>query len=174
MSKYIKTLWFKYINSYSYDYDKFCKLLSKNSIDVNITDKHNFTALMLACRDEQIDVVKLLLEQPGININYQGYVETTALIIATKNRRLEISKLLLSRPEIDITLKEDNNMNFMGYIIMYNIDTSFLKDYNLQKTIIKNGRKDIIEFLDKYDLALYGILENSEDFIDAYEWGLLS
>ena len=63
------------------------------------------TALMIAIKNNNIEIVKILIERPDININPQPNKfrdGDTALNIAIRNHNIEIIKLLLSKPNIGI------------------------------------------------------------------------
>lgn len=59
--------------------------LVKAGANVNHSDEHGNTALMLAIREHNLDFVKILLKTPGININHADKNGNTALIIALQS-----------------------------------------------------------------------------------------
>lgn len=80
------------------------RLLQKQ-VAVNTRDSESQTALMVAASENNVQMVKILLQHPDINvnaINNQGY---TALMLAVQNNHIAVIKLLLSVPNIDISIK---------------------------------------------------------------------
>ena len=69
------------------------KLLLEYKADINIRNKYNDTALILASRYGHTEIVKLLLK--AVDVNIQNYYNNTALISASIKGHIEIVKLLL-------------------------------------------------------------------------------
>ena len=82
-----------------------CELIRANA-DVNIQDEDGYTPLMHAVRNENIDMVKLLLFHPDANPNIQSKIGMTALIASVLQGSTSISNLLLSDARTDINLAE--------------------------------------------------------------------
>ena len=59
--------------------------LEKAGANINHSDEHGNTALMLAIREHNLDLVQILLKTPGININYADNNGNTALITALQS-----------------------------------------------------------------------------------------
>ena len=59
--------------------------LVKAGANVNYSDEQGNTALMLAIREHNLDLVQILLKTPGININYADNDGNTALITALQS-----------------------------------------------------------------------------------------
>lgn len=59
--------------------------LVKAGANVNHSDEHGNTALMLAIRENNLNLVQILLKTPGININYADNDGNTALITALQS-----------------------------------------------------------------------------------------
>ena len=92
-------------------------LLQHPDIDVNLQDKDDCTALMIAIIGGNKDIVELLLKYENIekhkkiNVNLPGPDDCTALILAVEannveENKLEMVKLLLEHPGIDINAKK--------------------------------------------------------------------
>lgn len=79
-----------------------------DKIDVNISDSHGKSALILAARDGHEEIVKLLLQVPNINVNARNIRLETPLMLAALFGRENIVKLLLAMP--DININAENNM----------------------------------------------------------------
>ena len=67
--------------------------------------------MIIASKFGNVDVVKLLLQQPKMNVNIQDKFNNSALIEASIEDDVEIVKLLLQQPNININLKDN-----LGYI----------------------------------------------------------
>ena len=98
-------------------------------VDINIVDKHGWTALMYTSVNGDKKIAELLI-QNGADINIRNYNENVALIIATMNNQKEIIKLLIQNGA-DINIK-----NRFGRTAL---DLAFYKKFN-----------DIVELLKKY------------------------
>jgi len=66
----------------------------KQGIEINVTDEHGQTALMLAADQGHVDTVKLLL-QHGASLDLQNKLGGTALMLASFNGHLEVVTELL-------------------------------------------------------------------------------
>lgn len=72
----------------------------KNKTDLDFQNNQGYTALMLACFYNEVDIVKELIFA-GANINLQNYEGDTALVLAAKNGSVQSAKeLIKSRAEI--------------------------------------------------------------------------
>lgn len=69
---------------------------------VNAVDPEGWTALMLACVNEQADIAALLLQQPDIDVNARNQWKSTALILTAFKGHIEIVRLLLEAPHIEV------------------------------------------------------------------------
>jgi ankyrin repeat protein len=154
------------------------KKFINQGIDVNIKNDGGFTALILASYHGYKNMVEFLLKQPRINVNtpegihpvnIQNKYGDTALIDASYKGDKEIVKLLLKQSEIDVTLKNNEGYNFIDFLN----DKSILINYKLQKEILKNGRDDIILFLNEYKLIHPKIKDEVPELFQAIDWGLI-
>jgi ankyrin repeat protein len=82
-------------------------------IDLNVRDSQGNTALMLAVRSGNIEMVRLLLENdfgrfqqiPGVELNMQNNSGNTALMLAVRGRNSKMVKELLKH-QVDLTLQD--------------------------------------------------------------------
>jgi ankyrin repeat protein len=139
------------------------------SIDVNMEDIVGNSGLIYSVIYNRKEIVKLLLKQPNININFRNHSGDTALILSIFWEYYDISQLLLERNEIDVNIKNDEGYNFIDF---FN-DKSFLINYKLQKEILKNGREDILIFLNNSGLINDKIKEENIELFQANIWGLI-
>ena len=82
------------------------KELLDSGIDVNSQNDDGWTPLHEVCENNNIEIVKLLLEQPNIDVNAKDYDGWTPLSIACINHKLENVKELLSHPNINVNAKD--------------------------------------------------------------------
>ena len=105
--------------------------LLQHGADVDYFSKCYATPLFLACRCNNIDVVKLLLEY-GANVNIPvytdipGYTEITPLQIARKNNNTEIVELLLEYGACE----QQQNQHELGNVVKPDTECPFFKIYN--------------------------------------------
>jgi len=84
--------------------DVFHRIL-ENITDVNAFDYSLDTALVIAARDNHVDLVKALMKHPEINLNMQCSYGSTALHWAVIENHLDIVVELLKSDNIDCTRK---------------------------------------------------------------------
>jgi len=65
----------------------------RSVIDINVTDAHGHTALILAAKAGHVDIARLLLEN-GASVNQKDFDGITALMHALRNRHDRLSELL--------------------------------------------------------------------------------
>jgi ankyrin repeat protein len=102
-------------------------ILRDPEFDVNATGSGYFgTPLYIACRNGNVEEVKLLLNSSRINVNYDDRLNNTPLIIAihevsmsvgfryaqvNTSRYLQIIQMLLDDPRVDINVNNDKLQN---------------------------------------------------------------
>jgi ankyrin repeat protein len=99
-------------------------------VDIDIQDDDGFTALMYACDKNNIEIVKLLIEN-GSAINIQNNDGFTALMYACEKDNIEIVKLLI---ENDADINIQNNDGITALMIVCKKD-----NFEIAKLLIKNG-----------------------------------
>jgi hypothetical protein len=107
-------------------------LLAHHNINVNLQNDMGDNALLIACKEENNEIIILLLAHPKINVNLQNDMGDTALILACKNNNNEIIKLLLSNQTIDTCISNKENLNALDYAKL-------------------NKNLEIIELIEKYN-----------------------
>ena len=85
-----------YENIHNGNFEEAIKLLIEKGADLNAIDKYGYTALIWACRNNNIEIVKLLIEK-GADINAKNFIGYTALIWACRNNNTEVIKLLIEK-----------------------------------------------------------------------------
>lgn len=96
------------------DIETIKKLLKKVNVNTQ-KDCTGSSALCIAARKGETNMVKILLTIPGININAQNRWGQTALMIAARDGYDSIVKLLLEMPNIYINLVDEHNMTALKY-----------------------------------------------------------
>ena len=86
------------------------KLLKQYGAEAT-SDLHQL--LLTACRKNELDLTKLLIEIVHINPNVQGRQGMTPLQFAARSGRIDIVKYLLSQPNIDIRIQDDRGNTAM-------------------------------------------------------------
>jgi ankyrin repeat protein len=66
--------------------------------DVNASDENGWTALHIAARNGNIEIIKLLTAQPDLDVNAMNKWKSTPLMIAAGSGNLAIIDLLLHHP----------------------------------------------------------------------------
>lgn len=93
--------------------------LVEAGVDVNLRDKHNFTALLTAASYHNLEAVNLLLNAPGIDVNARDNYNETALMIASRKGYHEVVKLLLGAPGIDVNARNNNESTALMWASYY-------------------------------------------------------
>jgi len=136
-------------------YVKLAKFMIKNKIDLNCVN-HGENALTLAIRENQIEIVKLLLTFRNIDIHHITNDNKTPLRIAIENENISIIKMLINhsghlllKNENEVLLKNAINTSNSEVIkllldININIDVKFGSEKNTPLIYsIKKILKDI-------------------------------
>lgn len=77
-------------------------ILKHEEIDVNLYESLNGdTPLIISAKQNNADIVKVLLKHPQTNINLQNFDQQTALTIATKNRHRQLVNLIIEDKRFD-------------------------------------------------------------------------
>ena len=84
--------------------NKICQMLLNHSgINVNIKNRFEYTALMLAARNKLAkDVIYMLLDHESIDVNFKNIYGDTALTIAVMNGNFEIAKIIINHSKFII------------------------------------------------------------------------
>ena len=100
------------------DFEK-VKILLKTKVNLNATDSREMTPLLLSSADNNLEMVKLLVEA-GADVN-RKHKETgkNALIYASANGHLDILRYLLARPEILVNAKDKEGKTALIHAVFY-------------------------------------------------------
>lgn len=60
------------------------------------------TALHIACRDQKVEMTRILLENEDVDANCKDSEDSTPLHFAAANGNLEIGSMLLKRADVDV------------------------------------------------------------------------
>ena len=159
------------------------ELLSNNFILINKNDNKGCTALIHACINQNLEIVKLLLIN-GALINKQDYKGLNAFMYVCINGNLDIFKLLISRVIIDKQDSEGytalshaciNNKPEIVELLLTNGANIHIKDYEYGDTILlsmmlgkcKNVNVDIINMLLLYGANINDKSKDGETIFDS-------
>ena len=76
--------------------------LLKTDIDINYQDDYGQSALHLACKFQNLDIVKILLNSDNININLVNIWSRSPILVASSTQNLEIVKVLLKDSRLNL------------------------------------------------------------------------
>lgn len=99
------------------NYTKLIELFLKHGLDINTTYSNSKTLLHYAVKDQNLDLVEILLKQPNLKINQPNTQGQTALHIAAKNLNINMVTQLLSYKTIDVNVRDQNNNTPFNIII---------------------------------------------------------
>lgn len=87
----------------NFDFAK--KLLALPNINVNLTGENDLTPFQIAKKENQPEIVQLILRSPGFDVN-----KNNLLVTALENADFELAKKLLAHPDIKINVVGTNNL----------------------------------------------------------------
>ena len=106
----------------------------KESPNVNKKNEFGNNALHIACKNNSIEVVKILLDYP-IDIEAKGIDDYTPLLYAASNLNHEILELLIGK-NANINCQDDNGNSAILTAVMQYVDE---EDYKAIKILLENG-----------------------------------
>ncbi|MCB1141682.1 MAG: ankyrin repeat domain-containing protein [Leptospiraceae bacterium] len=140
---------------------KLTELLSKEKIDLNAADSHNRTSLMIASSDNNLTVVKLLVEA-GADINRKNKENgRTALMYASVNGHYDVVKYLIEQESNLINAKDKEGKTALIHAVMggrmnvikllienkANVNSRTYTDDSALSFALKTGKVEIINLL---------------------------
>ena len=165
-------------------------MLAVVGIDVNQTNNHGISPLLLAIEKANIEIVKSLLLRDDIVVKKQGRSGYSPICLTVEKNLVEILKLLVNKPEVELNergfkgdtplilaLKSHNILNWF----MADAGQSILKilldagaDVNKEGYrnlcpmyyVIEKELNDVFELLTKYDINKLGIRKR---FVSGHE-----
>lgn len=129
-------------------------------IDVNATDDHLNTALIIAAGSVNIEVVRLLLTREDINVNHQNISKVTALMCACHEGNTEIVKILMQQENININLmnvRQENALTVACYKKRHEVISLLLQREELERSqsnILKVAKFVMRRNVDNNDMRL--------------------
>ena len=138
-----------YFNKY------FDKIIDKGA-NLNIKDKDGYTILMWLVENEDILIIKKLLNNPNIDINLKNKNGDTALDIAIKKKNKDFINLLLNNDRLIKTSKSLNNsiltknINIVKLLINKNFPINNLNKYINNNEFNKEYKNKIIKIKNNF------------------------
>lgn len=91
------------------------RLLVAAGIDCSVGDVTGRTALLAACRNDNVDLVSFLLSQPGNSLQTKDYSCRTCLIEAVRRSNLQVISFLLAQPSLDLHAQDRYDKTALTY-----------------------------------------------------------
>ena len=113
--------------------------------------------LLIACQNNNIGDVNLLINDKTIDINYSNDNNETALSIACKNKNIQIIKALVQNDKLDL----NNVYNKDVLKKLFNNNENIIKDKNLIINEIENINKQFFNACKKDDIETINNLINN-------------
>jgi hypothetical protein len=136
--------------------EEIVRILLERSVDVNLADGNDRTALSWASGNGHDSVVKLLLQADGIDVNSKDGYGRTALLQASYYGRDLVVKLLLQADGIDINSKDGYGWTALSWASYYGHDS-------VVKLLLQTDGIDINSKDDDVQTALSRASENGHD-----------
>ena len=96
----------------------------------------NYSALFLACKTGNIDVVEQIINTSVININICDCDGDTALIFAVRNGHLSVVKRLLQHPDVDVNQSDSTGWTPLMWAI-FCMEPNFGQFLDIFKTLLQ-------------------------------------
>lgn len=147
---------------YAADNSEIAELILKHpKLEINSVDGLGWTDLIQTAKFGNYNSLREILRHPDIDINIQDQMGMTALMRAVnsmnddyvdempaeEHEHLLVALILMKEPKIDLTLKDEEGETFLDYLKKKQCGE--FKDYDLQKTIIKNNPRNLVPFIKK-------------------------
>ncbi|WP_162366375.1 ankyrin repeat domain-containing protein [Acerihabitans arboris] len=118
------------------------ELLVENGANINYAHDGRATGLMAAVVNEDINMVRYLINMAGIDIFYKNNLSMNALIIAITTKNVAIATLLLEKAYTGFDAKgKEYNVNFLFAVSSNDIDK--VKDVLKENNVILNFENQI-------------------------------
>ncbi|ORX45812.1 ankyrin [Piromyces finnis] len=126
----------------------------KGKIYMNVKNDDNDTVLIFACRQNNLDIVKKLLQYGNISINEKGEDKKTALIWAIYRENIDIAQHLLSYGA-DINIKDFYGMSPLSHACQSG-------NYNLVEFLLNQGADINIKDNNGLSSLIYSITNDND------------
>ena len=113
-----------------------CKLLSKNSIDVNIGDSFGDTPIMIAAKKKSLKFYKMISDKGDVDYNHVNMNGQNLMHFAAEMKDAELQKIIIENDKIDININDELERSPLSLAIQYR-NKSFIE------AIIEDSRTDI-------------------------------
>ncbi|MFT4792447.1 MAG: ankyrin repeat protein [Paracoccaceae bacterium] len=142
------------------DVEAFADLIA--SEDVNAADENGWTALHIAARKGNVEIIRLLLKQPNLDVNAKNKWKSTPLMIAAGSGDLSIVEFLLIHPKTNIDMQAEY------YRRTALIEAAVKGHISIVKTLVANGAN--VNLADKTgrNSALIESLKNGHDDVSTF------
>lgn len=130
--------------------------------DVNVANENGWTALHIAAREGNVEIIRLLLAQPELDINAMNKWKSTPLMIAAGSGNLAIIDLLLRHPRTAINMQAE----YYGRTAL--IEAAVRGHISVIKTLVAHGAN--VNMADKTgrNSALIEALKNGHENIATF------
>ena len=91
------------------DFVTFCEIIKGNVLLINLQNSEGDTPLHLAIIKNNMDMIKVLLENDSINVNLKNHQGNTPLHLAVMKDNASIIDELLKKDNIDVNLKNNSD-----------------------------------------------------------------
>jgi len=159
-------------------YDDLCGLIWSFvtiPFDVNTTNARGVTGLMLAAKNDQIEIMKILLKIPKIDLNLQDKTGFSALHHASRRQKWRVVELLLKEPSLNVNLRDESGWTSLmfasrqgkmvdEFLTRSEIDVNVMNNERDLTALIlgsKHGRGEAVESLLYHETLDLSALMNS-------------
>ena len=112
------------------------KLLNFDDINTNIiSNKHGITPLMFAVENNNLEMIKLLIQSGKVDINLRNYKNQTALTIAVQNQLSEIVDFIINDNSFD---PKKSNIDYAFFLSTKKISKQLISIQDLNVNYINN------------------------------------
>lgn len=132
------------------------------SEDVNASDENGWTALHIAARNGNVEIIRLLLAQTNLDVNAKNKWKSTPLMIAAGSGNLDVLDLLLRHPRTAIDMQAEY------YRRTALIEAAVQGHISVVKTLVAHGANVNIADKTGRNSALIEALKHGHDNVSTF------
>ena len=114
---------------------------SPRAINIDFQNKDGWTALMNACKEGHLDIVKYLIANGAVDTNFHTEYLNTSLMVASEYGHVDVVNYLVENLRVDVNIKDNNGWTALSVacVISGNETDSSNRYLSIVICLLKNG-----------------------------------